>query len=202
MKRTASDQPAVDPEFFRETLGRFATGVAVATTVGEDGAPVGVTVNSFTSVSLQPPMVLFCLDRDASSLPAFVAARYFAINILAADQLDLCRLFARQAGGWNALAYERWKTGAPILADCLAAVDCTLAHLYEGGDHRIMVGSVLCLGQPRQAEPLVYYGGAFAHLDRRRSLEAPVSLDDGIDADGLTPSRATRRQPGRRCHNA
>lgn len=172
--------PAVDRQLFRDTLGRFATGVAVATTVAADGAPMGVTVNSFTSVSLDPPMVLFCLDRDASSLPAFVAAQHFAINLLAADQLDLCRRFARQTSNWDDVAYHTWETGAPVIDNSLAAIDCALAHLYEGGDHQILVGRVLRLGPVREAEPLVYHRGTFTCIDRRRS----IAVDRSIAVEG------------------
>jgi flavin reductase (DIM6/NTAB) family NADH-FMN oxidoreductase RutF len=160
--------PHIDQRLFRDTMGQFVTGVTVASTLDGDGAPVGVTVNSFTSVSIHPPMVLFCLDRKASTLPAFVSARHFAINVLAADQMELCQRFARLAGDWHGLAFEVWETGAPIIPDCVAAIDCTLAHLHEGGDHRILLGRVMRLGQMRDVEPLVYHRGAFAHLDRRR----------------------------------
>ena len=169
---TKNRPPIIDKQLFRETLGQFATGVAVATTVDQGGGPVGVTVNSFTSVSLQPPMVLFCLDREASSLPFFVAAGSFAINVLAADQFDLCQRFARLTGDWDRVAHSRWETGAPIIADSLAAIDCTLAHLYDGGDHQILVGQVLQLGCPRAAEPLIYHSGTFVHIDRRRGAPA------------------------------
>jgi flavin reductase (DIM6/NTAB) family NADH-FMN oxidoreductase RutF len=160
--------PHIDQRLFRETMGRFVTGVAVASTLDRDGAPVGVTVNSFTSVSINPPMVLFCLDRKASTLPAFVDSRHFAVNVLAADQVDLCDRFARRPGDWQGIRLETWETGAPVIADCVAAVDCTLAHLHDGGDHRILLGRVMRLGRLRDVEPLVYHRGAFAHLDRRR----------------------------------
>jgi flavin reductase (DIM6/NTAB) family NADH-FMN oxidoreductase RutF len=156
--------PPVDPRAFRDVLGRFVTGVTMVTTVTGDGTPLGVTINSFTSLSLEPPLVLFCLGRDARTLPLFLNAGVFAVNVLAADQAVLCERFARTPDDWTGVATETWETGAPILTGALSALDCTLASAPEQGDHSIMIGQVLRLGVLRDTEPLAYYRGAFHTL--------------------------------------
>lgn len=159
--------PQIDDRAFRETMGRFATGVTVVTTAVADGTPAGVTINSFTSLSLEPPLVLFCLDHDARTLPLFLDAGVFAVNILAADQAALCDRFAQAPYDWKNVDVEIWETGAPILTRALAALDCTLTSAALGGDHRILIGQVQRLGVLREAEPLVYYRSAFHRLAPR-----------------------------------
>lgn len=155
-----------DSRDFRSALGCFATGITVITSLEPDGSPVGVTVNSFSSVSLDPPLVQFCLGRAAASFDAFVAAPAFAINILSADQADLSVRFSRreQQERWEGVATEVWDTGVPILSGCLASLECDREHLYEGGDHMIIVGRVRRLSTTAEGKPLLYYRGAYAHL--------------------------------------
>jgi flavin reductase (DIM6/NTAB) family NADH-FMN oxidoreductase RutF len=154
---------------FRQAMGRFATGVTVVTAVDAGGAPVGVTVNSFGSVSLDPPLVLFSLDRQAMSFAVFADARHFAVNVLRDNQSELSEAFANAREGiWTDLAYQRWESGSPILADCLANIECARDRMHDGGDHVIMVGRVLRIAYAEAGSPLVYFGG------RYRRLEGPL----------------------------
>ena len=153
----------IDAALFRSVLGRFATGVAVATTVDGD-APIGVTVNSFASVSLNPPLVLFCLHRDASTLAVFQTAGHFAINVLALDQREHLTRFSRPPGDWTSARYETWNTGSPILEGVVAAIDCVIEAVHDAGDHVVIIGRVRQLAATGDAEPLVYYRGAVKRL--------------------------------------
>lgn len=155
----------VSPGDFRAVLGRYATGVTVVTTRAPDGEPVGLTVNSFTSVSLDPPLVLFCLDRAAGSLPAFEAASGYAVNILSEDQAEVSNRFADpEAQRFTADGVAGWSTGAPILKHALAALDCAPYARYDGGDHVILVGRVLRTAVLDDGAPLVYWRGAYRTL--------------------------------------
>src|SRR3954471_13888482 len=114
-----------DRRAFRNALGCFATGVTVITTVTDAGEPVGLTANSFSSVSLDPPLVLFCLGRNSQSFEAFTAAGRFAVNVLAEEQRDLSVRFSTAIGDrGEGVAWKTWETGAPILSGCLASLDC------------------------------------------------------------------------------
>lgn len=150
---------------FRDVMGRFATGVAIVTTRAAAGAPVGMTVNSFSAVSLSPPLVLFCIDRGATCYDAFAAADCFAVNILREDQQAISDVFANGDGDrFAGLAVDRWETGAPILTAGLAAMDCQIHDRHDGGDHDILVGRVLRLSTGAAAAPLVYFGGRYQAL--------------------------------------
>lgn len=156
----------IDPRDFRAALGCFATGVTVVTTRAPDGHPVGLTVNSFNSVSLEPPLVLFCLDRGSQCLDAFRTAGHFAVNILRQSQQDLSVRFASTAiaDRWRGLDFDRGTTGAPILRDCLATVECLTETVHEGGDHLVLIGRVVHLAADPSGRPLLYYGGRYAEL--------------------------------------
>ncbi|KAA0682310.1 flavin reductase family protein [Roseomonas genomospecies 6] len=155
-----------DSRAFRNALGCFATGITVVTTVAPDGEPIGVTVNSFSSVSLDPPLVQFCLGRAAMSIDAFTAAPSFAVNILAEGQTDLSTRFSRRdlQERWDGVGVERWDSGVPILTGCLANLECDREHVYEGGDHVIIVGRVRRLAGSEDGKPLLYFRGAYATL--------------------------------------
>lgn len=158
---------SIDPSAFRAVLGRYATGVTVVTTRDADGLPVGLTVNSFTSVSLDPPLVLFCLDRAAGSFSAFEAADGFAVNILSADQAAISGRFADpDARRFSEEPVETWDSGSPILSDALAALDCAVHARHDGGDHVILIGRVLDLQLRTHEEPLVYWCGTYRRLAR------------------------------------
>ncbi len=155
----------IDPSAFRAVLGRYATGVTVVTTRGPEGYPVGLTVSSFTSVSLDPPLVLFCIDRSAGSEPVFAAADGFAVNILATSQAAVSARFADPAS--ERFVEDRtveWGSGAPVLADAMAALDCRVHARYDGGDHVIVVGLVLRAEVLDDAAPLIYWRGRYRAL--------------------------------------
>jgi flavin reductase (DIM6/NTAB) family NADH-FMN oxidoreductase RutF len=152
-----------DRRAFRNALGCFATGVTVVTTVTDAGEPVGLTANSFSSVSLDPPLVLFCLDRASHNLHAFRAAGRFAVNVLGDNQRDLSVRFSTTIGDrWDGVVWERWETGAPVLDGCLAALDCETEAIHEGGDHVIIVGRVQRLAATTDGKPLLYFRGNYA----------------------------------------
>jgi flavin reductase (DIM6/NTAB) family NADH-FMN oxidoreductase RutF len=154
-----------DARAFRNALGCFPTGVAVVTSLTEDGAPLGVTISSFTSVSLTPPLILFCLDDKNSWVSAFRQTGYFAVNVLSDQQQDLSQRFASRADRrWDDVAFDRWQSGVPILSDCLANLECRISAIHDGGDHRVFVGEVLRLASRTDGTPLVYWRGAYAEL--------------------------------------
>lgn len=154
-----------DPRHLRDAFGRFATGVTVVTIGGPDG-PMGFTANSFTSLSLDPPLVLWAPARSSSRFAPFAAARHFAIHILAEDQIDLCRRFARSGAGFDGLSFEMNPEGVPVLPQALARFESVQHATHEGGDHLIVVGRVLRAAW-RDGAPLVFSGGRYgAFADR------------------------------------
>lgn len=147
-------------------LGHFATGVTVVTALAADRRPVGLAVNSFTSVSLDPALVAFCVSLESSSWPVVRAAGAFCVNILAEDQEAVSRTFARH--GVDRFSGMGWKpapSGAPILADVLAWVDCTIEAEHGAGDHLIVVGRVRELGLVHEGRPLVFYRGGYGRFE-------------------------------------
>ncbi len=156
----------LDQRELRNCLGGFCTGVTVVTTLtGPDDRPIGVTVSSFNAVSLDPPLVLFSLDRRASALPAMEAAGRFAVNVLAEDQDELCRRFARPVGDDFAdVGYQQWSTGAPILDGCVSSFDCRTWRTYDGGDHVIFLGEVVRMRTRPELRPMLFYRGGFHRL--------------------------------------
>lgn len=157
---------AIDPREFRDALGTFATGVTIITTRDEDGDPVGLTANSFTSLSLDPPLVLFCLDRKVRSFEAVHDSRHFAVNILCSDQRELSSQFARSGPDkWNGVEFETWETGVPILKGCTTSLECDLESVFEGGDHVIVVGRVRGMTtNGADSSPLLFYRGRYGEL--------------------------------------
>jgi flavin reductase (DIM6/NTAB) family NADH-FMN oxidoreductase RutF len=155
----------LDAQAFRTALGCFATGITVVTAVAPSGELLGVTANSFNSVSLDPPLVLFSLHRAAYSLGAFAEGGHFAVNILREDQRELSVRFAQARGDkWSGTDYEVWATGAPIIKGCLASFECRTRALYDGGDHVIFLGQVLQLRSTHQGRPLLYFRGRYRGL--------------------------------------
>lgn len=171
--RTAEPPPeaGVDdvptPQALRGALGRFATGVTIITCRDADGQRVGLTANSFTSLSLDPPLVLWSLRRVSPSLPVFETATHFAVNVLAETQVDLSRRFALPlAGGADKFAEGGWSVGlggAPVLAGCAAVFECERVGVHDGGDHRLFIGRVLRLADLAIA-PLLFQGGHYHML--------------------------------------
>ncbi len=159
---------SIEPRDFRDTVGCFATGITIITTVEADGSPVGITANSFTSLSLDPPMVLFCLDYNVASFDAFQAGGHFAVNILSMGQQDLSSRFAKSGPKkWDGVAFDTWDTGSPILPGCLASMECKVSSINEGGDHVIVIGDVIRMERAQEeVMPLLYFRGAYANLPR------------------------------------
>lgn len=155
----------VDSQAFRATLGHFASGIAVAATRDPQGKPLGVTVNSVASVSLDPPLVLFCLERAAKSHGVFTTSGCFALSVLAEDQQHLSRGFAASPERhWDEIEPEVRTSGAPIIKGALAWIDCKTEAIHRAGDHDILIGRVVALGHARQGRPLLYWRGRYRHL--------------------------------------
>jgi flavin reductase (DIM6/NTAB) family NADH-FMN oxidoreductase RutF len=155
-----------DARDFRNALGCFPTGVCLVTARAPDGQRVGMTANSFSSVSLEPPMVLWSLSRKASSAAVFRDAEHFAINLLAAGDEELAGHFARSAADKFARWAERFAAGlggAPVLAGAAATFECHSRHRYYGGDHIIVIGVVERYAY-REAQPLVFHRGGYELL--------------------------------------
>lgn len=153
-----------DTAALRQSMGSFATGVAVATCHAE-GRPCGITVNSLTSVSLDPPLVLFCLSNRTRVYPDFMAADQFALNILASGQEHLSRHFAgAQAEDWTTIATQPTAAAVPLLVGCMAWLVCRTQAIHPGGDHAIIVGEVTQLGCEPGAKPLLYFRKHYHHL--------------------------------------
>jgi flavin reductase (DIM6/NTAB) family NADH-FMN oxidoreductase RutF len=160
-----SETPAIDAATYRQVLGHFPTGVTVVTAV-DDGVPVGLAVGSFSSLSLDPPLVLFCPAKSSSSWPRIRAAGSFCVNVLAADQEHVCRVFAsREADKFASVPWTEGATGAPRLDGVLAWIDCTIEDVLEGGDHDIAVGRVVDLGCREGSGPLVFYRGGYGRFE-------------------------------------
>ncbi len=153
----------IDQKDLRSVLGQFATGVTIITTKTKAGNYYGFTANSFTSVSLDPPLILFCIDKNSEGCPLFWNSRCFAVNILEAGQAEISQRFADSALSseerFADLMLTKAKTGSPILADALGWLDCRLENYYEGGDHWIFVGRVIDIRRANQGLPLLYFGG-------------------------------------------
>ncbi len=165
-----ASQSSVSERAFRDVMGRFATGVSVITTVGQDGTPVGMTVSSLSSVSLDPPLLLWSLRLSAPSLPTFRQAGKFAVNILPSDQEHLCRQFAQPAADkFRGVAYSRDDDGLPLLDGAVAQIVCSTWRRYPGGDHEIFLGRVRAV-RAWDHDPLVYYRGRLSGL--RSSADA------------------------------
>ena len=154
--------PSFPTELFRAALGMFATGVTIVTARDAAGAPIGLTANSFNSVSLDPPLVLWSLSRIAGSMPHFTRGSHYAINILAADQLELAVRFSRKADDrFAGVAFREGRSGAPIFEGAAAVFECYNRSRYAEGDHVIFVGEVeRCCWRPG-ASPLLFHGGRF-----------------------------------------
>src|SRR5215831_3348573 len=129
--------PMVTSDQFRQVMSNFATGITVVTTRDKDGKPYGLTVNSFTSVSLNPVLVLVCLDLRLSGLQSFKDSKHFGISILSEHQEDVSRIFAKKDAERPPSIYFDGKLGVPLLKNSLAVMECAVANIYEGGDHLI-----------------------------------------------------------------
>ena len=163
--RRVRRRTCVDEAELRLVLSRFATGITVVTGRDEELRPRAITVNAFTAVSIDPPLILYCLGKSAFNFDVFANAKAFAVNILSADQQALSDRFAREAEDDLAdLRVTELATGSPVLAGCLAALDCETEAIHQAGDHLIVVGRVSALDVPREAPPLMYFRSRYRRL--------------------------------------
>ena len=152
------------PDELRQALGRFVTGVTIVTCRDEQGEPIGLTANSFNALSLDPPLVLWSLRQASSTIDAFTNASHFAVNVLAADQVDLSRRFARPSSAkFDAGEWTDGQGGAPLLAGCVAVFECRRRSHHAAGDHVLFIGEVERIGGSA-ATPLVYHAGHYRTL--------------------------------------
>jgi flavin-dependent trigonelline monooxygenase, reductase component len=160
---TSHATPVASREF-RSACGRFATGVTIASVVDAKGAPYGLTVSSFTSVSLDPPLILICLGHAVAAIHHFRAAAHFGINILAEDQRALSERFARKGQDrFDGVAWQPGVTGVPLLPGVLAAIECAVHRIVPMGDHDILVGEMVH-AQVKAGEPLLHFAGGYRKL--------------------------------------
>lgn len=153
----------IDRKDFRRALGQFPTGVTIITTLDSKGEAIGVTASSFNSVSIDPPLLLWSVDKSAFSAPIFSNAKNFAINVLAKEQVDLSNRFAsRGEDKFNGVAWSAGEGGSPLLENCAAQFECKTWQVYEGGDHLIIVGEVTNYNHNESGAPLVFARGSYA----------------------------------------
>ena len=168
---------SIDPQHFRRVLGHFPTGVAGITSIGPDGAPVGMAVGSFTSVSLDPPLVAFLPDKKSTTFPKIRDAGFFCANVLGADQEHICRAFASKAPDkFVDVSWRPADSGAPILDRAVAWIDCDIEEVHEAGDHFIVIGRVRELEVPEVGLPLLFFQGGYGRF-------APLSLAAAPEPD-------------------
>ena len=174
----------IDQSAFRDALGTFVTGVTIVTAYDADGRPTGLTANSFNSVSLDPPMVLWSLSLGSRNLPVFREAGAWAVHILAADQQALSNRFATQgADKFGDLDHGDGPEGAPRIDRCAARFGCVAKFEYEGGDHAIFLGEVVDF-ERTSAEPLIYHGGRYGRV-MPEAEGASDAQKERLLADGL-----------------
>lgn len=158
---------AVAVEQLKQVLARWVTGVTIVT--ARDGDRIhGMTVSAFTEVSLEPPLVLVCADKKSNTNPVIAAGKVFAVNILGEDQADLSNKFAskkHELERFDDLEFDRGQTGAPLLANCVANLDCRVVAAHDHGDHIVYVGEVVELRQTN-AEPLLYHAGSYGTFSK------------------------------------
>jgi flavin reductase (DIM6/NTAB) family NADH-FMN oxidoreductase RutF len=179
----------VDVSAFRAAMGSFPTGVTVVTVACDDGSMYGVTVNAFSSVSLDPMLVLVCLNDTSRGIGLIERAGAFAVNVLSAGQRDVSRWFAnphRPVGStmFDRVPFEPGETGCPVLVDATAWFDCRLRQSHRAGDHLIVLGEVVALVHRPELEPLIFHAGTFKSLERESR------------AVGRTPAPRFGRDPG------
>jgi 3-hydroxy-9,10-secoandrosta-1,3,5(10)-triene-9,17-dione monooxygenase reductase component len=174
-------EPAIDVHELRQALGAFATGVTIVTTRASTGAPVGLTANSFNSVSLDPPLVLWSLALASNHIGVFRAAGWWAVHILSAGQQALSARFAsRVPDRFEGVKWAPGEAGVPLIAGCTARFVCRTAFEYEGGDHAIFVGQVAELTRAAAA-PLIYHSGRYAHV--MPETEKPAAIAPGDEGE-------------------
>jgi len=158
----------IEAATFRQVLGNYPTGVAAITAMTAQGAPVGMVVGTFTSVSLDPPLVGFLPDKSSTSWPVIQAAGHFAVNVLASDQTTLCRQLAGKGDKFAGVDYTVSRHGLPLLPDVIVAIECRIHSVTDAGDHYFVLGDVLGLEATREGDPMLFFKGrygGFAHIE-------------------------------------
>jgi 3-hydroxy-9,10-secoandrosta-1,3,5(10)-triene-9,17-dione monooxygenase reductase component len=155
-------EPTIDQTLFRQVLGCYPTGVCAITACGDDGAPIGMVIGSFTSVSLDPPLIGFLPAKNSSSWPQIEAVGHFCVNVLASDQMDVCRqLAAKGPDKFAEVNFALSDHGHPVIMDGIARIDCTLRSVIDAGDHWFVLGTVLSLETMRDGDPMLFYRGKY-----------------------------------------
>jgi flavin reductase (DIM6/NTAB) family NADH-FMN oxidoreductase RutF len=169
------ESESIDPKAFRNAMGQFATGITVISIVDIDGSPHGMTVNSFGSLSLEPPLVQWSVRLGSTSFGAFASAKHYAVNVLAADQETVSRSFAASVDRFKSVEWEQGLAGLPLIKGSLAWIECELSQQIDCGDHRILVGRVL-RARCFDARPLLFWRGAYlTNAESLRKEEVPES---------------------------
>lgn len=157
-------QSSLEPALFRDVCSRFASGVTITTVMSADGKPHGLTASSFTAVSLQPPLILVCINHNAGVLQHFRTASHFAVNILRANQQAISNQFAVHAGDrFEGVAWVVGAGGAPLIENCLAQVECITQQIVDAGDHAVFFGEVVA-AKVAPGEPLLYFDRSYRFL--------------------------------------
>ncbi len=152
----------IDPAVFRQVLGSYPTGVCAITALGAGGEPVGMVVGTFTSVSLDPPLVGFLPDKSSSTWPLIEAAGRFCVNVLGSDQMQVCRqVAAKGPDKFAGLDYAVSEHGLPVIAGSIARIECTIEAKHEAGDHWFVLGKVLHLETSREDDPMLFHRGRY-----------------------------------------
>jgi 3-hydroxy-9,10-secoandrosta-1,3,5(10)-triene-9,17-dione monooxygenase reductase component len=150
---------AIDQAHYRQVLGHFPTGVVIVASPG----PVGTAIGSFFSVSLDPPLVGFCIGKTSSSWPGIREAGVFCVSVLADDQEDVCRVFAQKgADKFAGLGWSAMSSGSPRINDCTAWIDCDVETIHDAGDHDIVIGRIREMGVEREGKPLLFFRGGYS----------------------------------------
>ncbi len=161
-----NDSESIDPRALRRAFACFATGVTVVTTRSRTGVAIGLTMNSFTSVSLDPPLVLFSLGKKSEQYEDFMAGSVFAINILCEEQIGLSGRFSTPGDkSFGDIPFETWKTGAPIIPGALSVFDCIVEQRVDAGDHVLFICRVVETAVVSEAAPLLFHRSAYVRLE-------------------------------------
>lgn len=168
-----SQQRLLDDARFREVLGHYPTGVVVVTAIDAAGEPTGMTIGSFSSVSLDPPLIAYLPMRSSRTFERIRTAGSFCVNILACDQEDLCRRFASAPRDFAGVAWTRARAGAPLLDGTVGWIECTTYDVSEAGDHYLVLGRVMDLGVARPVQPLLYFQGGYGRFTPRSLVAVP-----------------------------
>ncbi|QIS08445.1 3-hydroxy-9,10-secoandrosta-1,3,5(10)-triene-9,17-dione monooxygenase reductase subunit [Nocardia arthritidis] len=176
---TAEQFPEIDPRVFRNVLGQFCTGITVITTFDEAGAPVGFACQSFAALSLDPPLVLFCPTKTSRSWAAIELSGRFCVNVLAEEQRELCARFgSREPDKFAGITWRTSELDLPVLDETLAAIECEVASVVDGGDHHIVIGRVRSLTEATATgRPLLFYRGQYTAIEPDKTVPAPWRAD-------------------------